>query len=115
MTTHRTDAAIKQDILDELKLDPKVTETEIGVTVKDGAVTLTGNIPLYSHKHAANQAAKRIKSVRSIVDNVQVGIPALMGGMVNWRDNHLQSLSIRSLSKSVISIQNLIQREPMRD
>jgi len=80
MTTHRTDTAIKQDILDELKWDPKVTETEIGVTVKDGAVTLTGNVPLYSHKYAAHQAAKRIKGVRVIVDEVQVEIPSLMVG-----------------------------------
>ena len=41
-TETRTDAQIQADVLDELKYEPNVQPNEIGVTVKDGVVTLTG-------------------------------------------------------------------------
>ncbi|GAG89328.1 unnamed protein product [marine sediment metagenome] len=44
---------LKEDVLGELDWEPAVTEAEIGVTVKDGAVTLTGTVPSYLEKVAA--------------------------------------------------------------
>src|SRR5579885_590716 len=72
MTTHRIDTDIQKDILAELKWDPQVRETDIGVIVKDGAVTLKGSVPFYSHKYAAKNAVKRIRGVRALVDEIEV-------------------------------------------
>lgn len=80
MTTHRSDIDIKKDILLELRWDPEVKETDIGVIVKDGAVTLTGKVPLFSHKYAATRASKRVKGVRAIVDEIEVKLPREMEG-----------------------------------
>ena len=66
------DEQIKAHILDELRWDPKVEATEIGVIVKDGAVTLTGTVSSFPAKGAAEQAAKRVKGVRAIAEKIQV-------------------------------------------
>lgn len=78
--TKRKDADIQKDIIAELKWCPEVEETEIGVIVKDGAVTLTGTVPKYSDKEAAKKAAKRIKGVRAIADEMEVKLAYQMEG-----------------------------------
>lgn len=68
----KTDLEIKEDVLDELEWQPNIDETEIGVTVDKGVVTLTGTVDSYSKKIAAEKAAKRVKGVRAVVENVEV-------------------------------------------
>lgn len=76
----RVDADIKKDILAELKWDPEIDETDIGVTVKDGSAVLMGTVSSYFQKTAANLAAKRIRGVRSIADEIEVKLPYQMEG-----------------------------------
>lgn len=76
----RTDSDIKHDILEELKWNPEVKETDIGVIVKDGAVTLTGTVPVYLHKKALERCVKRIPGVRAVNDDVLVRLPEEMRG-----------------------------------
>jgi osmotically-inducible protein OsmY len=73
----RTDAQIKTDVLNELKWDPSVEETEVGVQVKSGIVTLTGNISAYPKKLAARDAAHRVYGVLDVVDDMHVKIPTV--------------------------------------
>ena len=74
----RTDAAIQQDVLDELEWDPEVDVTEVGVTVVDGIVTLTGTVDNYVKKLAAERAAQRIRGVRAVANDILVK-PAGLG------------------------------------
>jgi len=82
MTTHihRSDSEIKKDIQAELKWDPKIKETEVGVIIKDGAVTLTGVVSNFSQKKAAKNVAKRIRGVRAIADDMEVELPHQAAG-----------------------------------
>jgi osmotically-inducible protein OsmY len=48
-----SDYQLQRDILDELKWEPEVDAAHIGVSVKDGVVTLTGHVPSYGEKYAA--------------------------------------------------------------
>ena len=41
----KTDAQLQVDVQDELKWEPSVTSTAIGVAVSDGVVTLSGIVP----------------------------------------------------------------------
>lgn len=66
------DEQIKSDIIDELKWDPKVQASDVGVTVKDGAATLTGTVTSFPAKTAAENAAKRVKGVRAIAEEIHV-------------------------------------------
>lgn len=68
----KTDAQLKQDVLDEFHWDPEVDESKIGVVVADGAVMLSGYVANYAQKLAAKRAAERVGGVHAIVDKLQV-------------------------------------------
>jgi len=74
----RTDAQIKQDVLNALKWSSVVKEEHVGVTVHNGAVTLSGHVPTYWQKRAAKEAAKGISAVKAVVDNIEVRLDSEM-------------------------------------
>ncbi|MEA2663002.1 MAG: hypothetical protein QOH08_2574 [Chloroflexota bacterium] len=75
LTMERTDQDIQKAVLEELKWDPRVKPNEIGVSVRDGVVTLTGFVDSYLKKWAAEEAAHRIKGVRAVANDVEVRLP----------------------------------------
>ena len=68
----KTDIQLQKDILDELAWDPAVNATDVGVTVKDGVVTLTGHLTNYVEKHAAERAARRVSGVKALAVDIEV-------------------------------------------
>jgi osmotically-inducible protein OsmY len=68
----KSDKELQQDVYEELKWDPKVTITEIGITVKGGIVTLSGAVPHFAEKYAAESASLRVKEVRTVANDIQV-------------------------------------------
>lgn len=78
-TSIRSDAAIQQDVLSELRWDTRVEETDVGVEVDQGLVALTGTVSSYVKKLAAQEAAHRVRGVRDVVNNITVTIPGLTG------------------------------------
>src|SRR5882762_11930659 len=69
----KSDAEIRDDVINELHWDQQVTEPEaIGVAVKDGAVTLTGHVPSYAEKLAAARAAERVYGVKAVANDLKV-------------------------------------------
>ncbi len=74
----RKDSDIQADVLAEMAWDPKVTVADIGATVKDGFVTLTGTASTYATKYAATDAAFRVYGVKD-VDNDMIVDPAAFG------------------------------------
>jgi len=77
LTATKTDSQIQQDVLRELKWDPRVDETEVGVQVKKGIVTLTGTVTSYAKRHAAAEAAHRVSNVLDVANDLQVRIPGI--------------------------------------
>jgi len=73
--TMKTDSQIQADVLAELKWGPNVKETDVGVQVHDGVVTLTGNVDSYAKKLAARRAAHRVYGVLDVADDVIVKVP----------------------------------------
>ncbi len=73
-TTTRTDQDIQSDVLDELTWEPRVRPNEIGVTVTEGVVTLTGWVDSYAKKWAAERAAHRVPRVRAVANDLAVRI-----------------------------------------
>ena len=68
----RTDSEIKRDVEEELKYDAGVDSTDIGVSVKNGVVSLTGFIRSYSQKLQAEMDAKRISGVMAVANDLEV-------------------------------------------
>jgi osmotically-inducible protein OsmY len=73
----RTDTELQKDILEELRWDARVQPNEIGVSVRDGVVTLSGFVDSYLKKWAAEEAAHRVKGVRAVANDVEVRLPGI--------------------------------------
>jgi osmotically-inducible protein OsmY len=67
-----SDADIQQDVMDELSWDPHITVSDIGVSVKEGVVTLTGLVESYLVRLAAQNAALRVKGVHAVANDIEV-------------------------------------------
>jgi len=71
-TLIHTDEEIQKDVLAELKWDAQVQPNEIGVSVKDGVVTLTGWVDSYLKRWAAEDAAHRVGGVKAVANDIEV-------------------------------------------
>jgi osmotically-inducible protein OsmY len=71
-TETRTDTQIQQDVLAELKWEPRVAPNEVGVSVKEGVVTLTGWVDTYVKRWAAEDAAHRVRGVKAVANDIEV-------------------------------------------
>ena len=69
-----SDKQLRQDVLDELEFEPSVDATNIGVTVDKGIVTLTGHVPTFWQKTAAERAVWRVKGVKAIAQEIEVRV-----------------------------------------
>ena len=67
-----SDKALQEAVMRELEWDASVDAAHIGVSAKDGAVTLTGHVPNYSQKWAAVRAAERVFGVKAVADEIKV-------------------------------------------
>ena len=67
-----TDNSLQQAVLDELKWEPSVNAAHIGVTAKDGVVTLSGDVSSYTEKLAAARAARRVIGVKGVAEDIKV-------------------------------------------
>jgi osmotically-inducible protein OsmY len=72
----KTDHQLQEDVMDELKWDPKINSSEIAVIVKNGIITVRGIVDSYTKKLAVENAVKRVKDVKCIVEEVTVRLSA---------------------------------------
>lgn len=70
----KSDYQIQEDVMEELKWEPFLKASEIGVAVKNGVVTLSGHVDSYSKKIAAENAAKKVVGVKAVAEDIEVGI-----------------------------------------
>jgi len=66
------DTSLQAAVMEELEWDPRVTAAHIGVAAHDGIVTLTGHVPTFWEKEAAEQAAARVRGVKGVVEELKV-------------------------------------------
>ncbi|HXR63595.1 MAG TPA: BON domain-containing protein [Rudaea sp.] len=71
----KTDGQLQQDVMEELKWEPAVEASTIGVEAKDGVVTLAGHVETYAQKWAAERAAQRVSGVKGVVVEIDVSLP----------------------------------------
>jgi osmotically-inducible protein OsmY len=74
--TTMTDLELKKSVESELSWEPSINAAEIGVAAKDGIVTLTGRIPSYWEKVAAERAAMRVAGVKAVANQIEVRLPS---------------------------------------
>ena len=71
----KTDTELQRDVMTELKWEPTIHAAEIGVSVKDGVVTLTGDVDSYGKKWAIVRAVRRVSGVKVVAEDIKVSPP----------------------------------------
>jgi osmotically-inducible protein OsmY len=71
----KTDSEVQQEVLRELKWDTRIDETDVGVEIDDGIVTLTGTVSSWGKRVAAEEAAHRVRGVLDVANDIVVKIP----------------------------------------
>ena len=68
----KSNETLQKEVLDAIKWEPLLQAAEIGVIVKDGVVTLTGNVDSYTKKIQAETAAKNVAGVKAVAENIKI-------------------------------------------
>jgi osmotically-inducible protein OsmY len=69
------DTHLQLSVLAELEWEPSITAAHICVSANGGIVTLTGQVESYAQKHAAEAAARRVKGVLAVAEELEVQVP----------------------------------------
>jgi len=72
----KTNQDLQKDVQDAIKWQPLLHAAEIGVTAKDGIVTLSGTVDAYYKKTEAETAAKGVAGVNAVVEEIKVKYPS---------------------------------------
>jgi osmotically-inducible protein OsmY len=72
--TYKSDEEIQSEVLFQLGWDSRLKQSEVGVTVKKGAITLTGTVDSYAKKLAAQKAAHRVYGVLDVANGIEVKV-----------------------------------------
>jgi len=70
-----TDNQLRDSVQKELGWEPRITSAHIGVAAKAGVVTLSGHVETYAQKLAAETAARRVKGVKAVAEELEVKLP----------------------------------------
>jgi hypothetical protein len=69
----RSDTSIRDDVLLEIRSDPKISlDNDIAVVAKNAVVLLTGFASSFWDKDAAEEAAKRVYAVKGVANDIEV-------------------------------------------
>jgi osmotically-inducible protein OsmY len=66
------DSNLQQAVTAELSWEPSIIASHIGVTAEGGVVTLSGHVTSFVQKHAAEEAARRVKGVHAVAEEIEV-------------------------------------------
>jgi osmotically-inducible protein OsmY len=73
----KSDSQLQHDVEAELKFEPSVNATHIGVTVNEGIVSLFGHVENYFEKLHAEKATQRVGGVKGVAMEIEVRLPSL--------------------------------------
>jgi osmotically-inducible protein OsmY len=130
-----SDLQLRRHVLDELEFEPTVDAAHIGVSANCGVVALTGFAASYAEKAAAERAARRVKGVTAIAQEIEVrlsshatradaGGPAdrigikvekgivTLTGEVDWQFQKIEAAYIVHNLTGVIDVVNQIRVAP---
>ncbi len=70
---------LQKEVQDAIKWEPLLHAAEIGVTAKNGIVTLTGTVDSYAKKMEAEDATKAVNGVKAVVEKITVSFSSMNG------------------------------------
>jgi len=81
----KTNEDLQKDVKNAIKWEPLLNAAEIGVTSKDGVVTLSGIVDSFSKKLEAESATKSVIGVKAVVEKIEIKF----GSSWNKNDNEI--------------------------
>lgn len=99
------DKILQERVEDELSWDPRLDATSIGVSARDGVVSLSGSVRTYSEKLDAQQTALRVRGVHGLAENIDVR----PFGAVGNSDDEIAQRAVSSLQWDVMVPDQVIQ------
>ncbi|AOH87057.1 ornithine aminotransferase (plasmid) [Sphingomonas panacis] len=66
------DRHLQAAVLAELDWEPSIAAAHIGVMADGGVVTLSGHVTSFAEKQAAEAAARRVKGVKAVVEEIEI-------------------------------------------
>lgn len=87
------DAALKQNVVDELAWRPDIDSAHIGVTADRGVITLSGYVPSYAQKYEVEDCVKRVSGVRGVAEELEVRY----SGDYSAKDDEIAQRALNSL------------------
>jgi len=105
MFESKTDEEIQKDVLAELKWDARVAPNEIGITVKNGVVTLTGHVDSFYKKWAAEQAAHRVRGVMAVASDLELRLPSTS----ERTDDEIAAAAVQAIESDALLAGNKLQ------
>ena len=101
-TTH---TSLQKDILDELQWEPSLDSSRIGVSIEKGVAVLTGHVRNLVERGIAERAAKRVRGVAAIANELVVDL-----GRLEARDDaDIAKSAVQALSWNVMVPQGKVQ------
>lgn len=100
----KTDTQLRSDVMEELSWAPAVTSGDIRVAAQDGVVTLSGTVPHYAEKMAAERVTQRVTGVKAIAEELEVNLD----GIYKRSDSEVAAAVVNSLGWHV-SIPDSVQ------
>lgn len=73
----KSDAQLQTDVLAELHWDPSINAAQIGVEVRNGVVTLSGEVSTFAEKWELERIAQRVAGVLALAIDIDVMLPGL--------------------------------------
>lgn len=98
------DYALRQDILDQLDFEPSIDANDIGVTVEDGVVALSGHVANYQQKLIVERIVSRIKGVKGLAVDIDVRT-----GAAGTADDEIAKRALNTLAWSTMVPADKIQ------
>ena len=68
----KSNEELQKNVVDAINWEPLLKAAEIGVMANKGLVTLTGSVNTYAKKAEAEQAAKNVAGVRTVIEDIKV-------------------------------------------
>ena len=66
------DNDLQKAVIAELNWEPSIKASHIGVAANDGVITLSGHVDTYREKSVAEEAARRVKGVKAVAEEIVV-------------------------------------------
>nr|WP_317897662.1 BON domain-containing protein [Aurantibacillus circumpalustris] len=71
----KTDREIQADVMSEIQWEPALLGNEIGVSVNEGVVMLSGIVDTYYKKRLAEKVSKKVNGVKAVAEEILVKVP----------------------------------------